>query len=62
MEKGDYKKIQIKIGEKIYIYRGLVLSVDDGFVSLRDIKAGIVRLRISEIVTEENFNPEGWQR
>ena len=54
---GDSIKIAVRISnDTTYFYRGKITDLDSDFVTIADIKQGIVRIRLSEIIMEE-----GWQ-
>lgn len=55
---GEHKKLQVKLGQRIYIYRGKIINIseDEQFLTIQDIKAGAVRIRLSEIVVEESYD------
>lgn len=50
----DKKRIQVDLGNnKIYTYRGELICEDEDFISLNDIKCGLVRIRKSNVVLIE---------
>ena len=55
MRTGEHRKFQVKVGEKAYVYRGKVLSISDGYVTIEDVKTGLISIRISEIITDEPY-------
>lgn len=60
MIEGERKKLQVKLGNKIYTYRGKIINVSDDntFLTIQDIKAGAIRIKISEIVVCEPWGEE----
>lgn len=55
MKIGDKVKITINIGNKPYFFRGLVVLIEEEYLTLNDIKIGITRIKRSEIILEEPF-------
>ena len=64
MIEGEYKKLQVKIGEKAYTYRGKIIAISDDkqFLTLQDVKCGSIRIKISEIIIEEPYENNGGNR
>lgn len=57
MKEGQFRKISVKVGDSAHIYRGEIIKIsDDGFCIIKDYKTGEVRIKLSEIITEEAWD------